>query len=178
MAYQGRKVFVAGQVLTASDMNSTVDQTVMVFASSAARTSAIGTATEGMVTYLEDTNGLEFWSGSAWTPVGLDPYVVTSSTATSYTVQSSDYNKLLQFTSGSAVGVTVGTATAFSSGQKVDIIRDGAGTVTVSAGSTAVSLYGGGTAGTAYTIGSQYQAVSIVCVASDSYRIIGNITAV
>jgi hypothetical protein len=70
MAYQGRKVFVAGQVLTASDMNSTVDQTNMVFATATARTTAIPTPTAGMVTYLEDVAQLQFWNGSAWTAVG------------------------------------------------------------------------------------------------------------
>ena len=39
---------------------------VRVFASVAARTSAIPTPAEGMVTYLEDRNGLEYWDGSAW----------------------------------------------------------------------------------------------------------------
>jgi hypothetical protein len=72
MAYQGRKVFVAGQVLTASDMNSTVDQTVMVFANSGARSAAIPSPTEGMVTYLLDTNAIQFWTGSAWLGVGDD----------------------------------------------------------------------------------------------------------
>jgi hypothetical protein len=47
-----------------------MDQSVMTFADSAARGSAIGTATEGMVTYLEDTDGLELWNGTAWTGVG------------------------------------------------------------------------------------------------------------
>ena len=62
-----RKTFVAGDVLTASDMNTfLMDQSVMTFADSAARGSAIGTATEGMVTYLEDTDGLELWNGAAW----------------------------------------------------------------------------------------------------------------
>jgi hypothetical protein len=46
-----------------------MDQSVMTFADSAARGSAIGTATEGMVTYLEDTDGLELWNGTAWVQV-------------------------------------------------------------------------------------------------------------
>jgi hypothetical protein len=66
-----KKTFTAGEVLTASDVNTfLMDQSVMTFADSAARGSAIGTATEGMVTYLEDTDGLELWNGTAWTGVG------------------------------------------------------------------------------------------------------------
>jgi len=50
--------------------------------------------------------------------------------------------------------------------------------VTITRDGTVVSLAGRGTAGTAYTIGQQYDAVSVVCVATNSYRIIGNATAV
>ena len=70
MAYQGRKVWSAGDVLTASDMNSTVNQTNMVFADEAARTTAIPTPTAGMVTYIVALQQLQFWNGSEWTAVG------------------------------------------------------------------------------------------------------------
>jgi hypothetical protein len=103
---------------------------------------------------------------------------LTSSTATDGTVATADRYKTLVFTSASAVTVTIGTATAFEAGERVDILQDGAGVVTVSAESTAVTLSGRGTAGTAYTIGQQYDAVSVVCVDTNSYRIIGNATAV
>ena len=103
---------------------------------------------------------------------------LTSSTATAYTVATSDRYKTLRFTASSAVTVTIGTATAFIAGERVDIIQDGAGTVTITRDGTATTLAGRGTAGTAYTVGSQYDAVSVVCVDTNSYRIIGNATAV
>ena len=62
-----RKVFTAGEVLAAADVNEyLMDQTVMSFAGTAARGSAIGTAVEGMVTYLNDSDSLELYNGSAW----------------------------------------------------------------------------------------------------------------
>lgn len=103
---------------------------------------------------------------------------LTSSTAEAYTITTDDRYKTYRFTSGSAIAITIGTATAFQAGERVDIMQDGAGTVTISAESTAISLFGRGTAGTAYTIGQQYDAVSVVCVDANSYRIIGNATAV
>jgi hypothetical protein len=103
---------------------------------------------------------------------------LTSSTATSYTVLTADRYKTLLFSAGSAVTISIGTATAFEAGERVDIIQDGAGTVRVQRDGTVVSLAGRGTAGTAYTIGQRYDAVSVVCVAENSYRIIGNATAV
>lgn len=62
-----RKVFVAGEILTAADVNSQLmDQMVMVFDDSTARGSAIPTPSEGMVTYLKDTNLIELYDGSVW----------------------------------------------------------------------------------------------------------------
>jgi hypothetical protein len=64
-----RKVFTAGEVLAASDVNSfLMDQTIMVFAGTAARGSAITTPIEGMYVHLNDTNALEYYNGSAWVP--------------------------------------------------------------------------------------------------------------
>jgi hypothetical protein len=103
---------------------------------------------------------------------------LTASTVTAYTVVATDRYKILEFDSASAQTVTFSTATAFQAGERVDILRDGAGTVTINAASTAVSILGRGTAGTAYTIGTRYDAVSVVCVSANSYRIIGGATAV
>jgi hypothetical protein len=103
---------------------------------------------------------------------------LTASTATSYTVLTSDRYKILEFDSASNTTVTLSTDTAFVAGERVDILRDGAGTVTITRDGTAVSLAGRGTAGTAYTIGQRYDAVSVICVGTNSYRIVGNATAV
>jgi hypothetical protein len=62
-----RKVFTAGEVLAAADVNEfLMDQTVMSFAGTAARGSAIGTATEGMVTYLNDSDSLQIHNGTTF----------------------------------------------------------------------------------------------------------------
>ena len=71
MAGLGRKVFTAGEVLEASEVNGyLMDQAVMVFADSAARTAAIPSPTEGMLTYLQDVNALEVFTGSVFEAVG------------------------------------------------------------------------------------------------------------
>jgi hypothetical protein len=103
---------------------------------------------------------------------------LTASTATTYTVLTSDRYKILEFDSASNTTVTIGTATAFQAGERIDILQDGAGTVTITRDGTAVSLAGRGTAGTAYTIGQRYDAVSVICVGTNSYRIVGNASAV
>jgi hypothetical protein len=103
---------------------------------------------------------------------------LTASTATTYTVAEADRYKILEFDSASNTTVTFSTATAFIAGERVDILQDGAGTVTITRSGTAVSLAGRGTAGTAYTIGQRYDAVSVICVGTNSYRVIGNAKAV
>jgi hypothetical protein len=65
-----RKTFVSGEILTASDVNTFLgDQAVMTFADSAARGSAIPSPSEGMVTYLSDTDIVEAYNGSAFVNV-------------------------------------------------------------------------------------------------------------
>jgi hypothetical protein len=68
MAGAGYKLFQTGDVLTAAQVNTYLnEQTVMVFANAAARTSALTSVlAEGMVSYLQDTNNIEVYNGSAW----------------------------------------------------------------------------------------------------------------
>jgi hypothetical protein len=65
----GKKTFVAGEVLLAQDVNDLLmDQTIMNFASSAARSSAIPTPTEGMFTVTTDNDQVDYYNGSNWVP--------------------------------------------------------------------------------------------------------------
>jgi hypothetical protein len=58
--------FVNGQTLPASRVQDyLMDQAVMVFANASARTAAL-TPTAGMVTYLQSSNDLWVYNGSAW----------------------------------------------------------------------------------------------------------------
>jgi len=187
MAGLGFKDFTAGEILTAADVDGYLMQGVMVFDDSAARGSAIGTAVaEGMMSYTKDDNAVQVYDGATWAAVDTTissingtavTFTLTSSTATAYDLVSTDQGKVLQFTGGTTT-ITVGTGTAFTAGQRVDILAD-ASAMTVAAG-TGVTLGGAGTAGTgvSFTVGAQYEAVSVICTASDTYRIIGNITAV
>lgn len=127
-----RKVFTAGEVLAATDVN----------------------------TYLSNE------------------VTLTSSTASASTVTASDRYKTLVLNSAGSATITFGTVTAFQPGERVDILREGAGTVTINRDGTVVSLSGAGTAGTAYRITDRYDAASVVCVATNTYRVIGNVTAV
>lgn len=162
-----KKTFSAGSVLTAADVNTyLMDQSVMVFASDAARSSAIATATAGMVTLLTDSESLEVYNGSGW--VSVNNSTINTQSGTAYTLTQADAGKLVVFTSASAVTLTIGTA--ILPGQRVDILRDGAGAVTWAAGGGTVQAVGGAT-----SINGQYGAATILCTASNTYRVIGRI---
>ena len=67
MAGAGFKDWQAGEVVTAADVSQYLQQqTIMVFADSTARASAITSPSEGMFTYITGS-GLEYYTGSSWT---------------------------------------------------------------------------------------------------------------
>jgi len=75
----GFREFVTGEVLTAANVNDfLMQQSVMKFADAAARDTALGTAVgggnalrEGMVAYLDDTDEVLAYDGTAWGSLGL-----------------------------------------------------------------------------------------------------------
>jgi hypothetical protein len=82
MAGLGYKDFTVGQVLTSAEVDGyLMQQTIMVFASSAARTTALsGVLAEGMFSYLTDTNATQYYDGSAWVDIS-NPGDITAVTA-------------------------------------------------------------------------------------------------
>lgn len=85
MAGAGYKSWTTGDLVSASQFNTYVqEQTVMVFASAAARTSAIAAPSEGMVTYLADIDQLQFYNGTAWKGVSMTPVVDAYSWGSSF----------------------------------------------------------------------------------------------
>jgi hypothetical protein len=79
-------VYVAGEVLTAADLNIT-NSGIPVFADSTARTAAFGgtgekVLAEGQYAYLESDNSTSVWDGAAWQPVGVAPGLVLVKTQT------------------------------------------------------------------------------------------------
>jgi hypothetical protein len=80
----GRKVWAADEVLAADDLQEYIqDQVVFVYESSGARASGILAPTEGMVSYLKDTNQVSVYNGTAW--VDIAPDVGTPGTYTKVT---------------------------------------------------------------------------------------------
>ena len=113
MAY---KVFTNGSTLPASDINTNLmNQSVIVFSNAAARTAAITSPIEGMVTYLEDSNIFSIYDGSAWK---------TSLSTTGGIIQVVTANSNTQIASTSTSAVSTGltaTITPKSASNKIAI---------------------------------------------------------
>jgi hypothetical protein len=97
------------------------------------------------------------------------------SQSANYTTLLADANDLLYFTNSAAATVTV--PDIYAVGDRLDIIRDGAGTVVIAAGTGVTSWAGAGTAGTAVTfkIDQQHNAATVFKVANNTYRVVGRI---
>jgi hypothetical protein len=102
---------------------------------------------------------------------------VTDAT-TARTIASADSGKTIRFTSGSATVVTVNASTSLAIGARVDIIADGTGELTVAASSATIAAAETTTTSGSFTIGAQYSAATLLCVATDEYRLIGNVAVV
>lgn len=167
MAY---KTFINGYVLNASELNQyLMDQSVMVFASAASRTTSLPTPLEGMVTYLQDINSLEFFNqGGEW--VSISNTTFNSQSGTTYTIVAGDAGKMISTTSSSAVTITVQGLTA---GQRVDWTQAGTGQITFVAGS-GVTLNSGGSK---LKSKERYAAGTLICTATNVYTLVGSTVA-
>ena len=78
----GWKAWAIAEVVEATDFQTYVqNQVVQTYADAAARTTALGASVaEGMVSYLSDTDALEYYDGSAWVGVS-NPGDITAVTA-------------------------------------------------------------------------------------------------
>lgn len=89
MAGAGTRLYVAGEVLTAAQVNTYLqDQTIGRYATTAARDAAFGgagepTLAEGMFAYIDSEDTVYYYSGSAW--VNLITGAETTSTVTTTT---------------------------------------------------------------------------------------------
>jgi len=168
MAGAGFKDFGVGEVLTASDVDTyLMQQSVMRFADAAARGTALGTATgagtalaEGMVSYLDDLNVVEVYTGSGWRApgAGIGANVVQAVKTDTFTMSGTAYTDVTDLevtitpTSASSkvlllaqVSLSVGTTNddnayiRFSGGNTSGFVGDAAGSRVQAAAETGSS---------------------------------------
>ena len=196
----GFKTFTTGEVLTAADVNGYLMQGILVFATEAARNSAITSPQEGQFAFTKDTNSLWYYTGSAWVASGATGDIegittgtdsglsggVTSGTAvlrlklefdaetgTTYTLVAGNLNQLVTLNNASPITLTV-PPSVFSAGDVINIAQIGAGQVTVSQGA-GVTITSTGATSSAPKLRANKSAASIICTASNTFLVIGDI---
>lgn len=174
MAGAGFKTFTAGAVLTATEVNTyLMQQATQVHASSAARSSAVPTPSEGMVTYLSDTNIVETYDGANWNPIDSVINIRTASTA-SFTLGAGDVGDLLEInaTSGTVtVTVPADSTYNFPTGSQINLLAIGTATHRVAAG-TGVTL--NGTPGT--NLRAQWSSATLIKRGANTWVVIGDLS--
>lgn len=88
----------------------------------------------------------------------------------SYTLVAGDANKLLNINSSSNLTVTVPSG-IFSVGDVIYLTRSGSGTVTIAASGTTITSPDG-----ALKLRVQYSSAAIICTASNTFRVVGDLT--
>ena len=159
MAY---KVFTNGSVLPASDVNTyLMDQSVMVFSSSATRAAALTAPVEGMLTWLQDTNKYENYNGSAWVALGSSPIlqVVSTTKSDTFTMASTTFADV----TGLTVSITPSSATS-----KIYVMANVSGSATPASVALQMRLMRNSTAIGVGDVAGSRTPVSMATVPSDN----------
>jgi len=107
-------------------------------------------------------------TGIAWVTPATTNLVLNPQTGTTYTLVSSDLNKLVTLSNSSAITLTIPSAT-FTTGQQINIQQIGAGQVTVQGDGTSTFT------GTGTKLRTQYSAATIVCTGTNTFTLIGDL---
>jgi hypothetical protein len=175
MAGAGFTTFSAGQVLTASAVNSyLMQQSTQYFANTASRSSANPVPTEGQVSYLADTNIVETYDGANWNPIDSVINVRTAATA-NYTLAAGDAGDLLQINSSSGtVTVTVppDSTYTFPTGSQINVLAIGTASHAIAAGSgVTVNATPG------LNLRAQWSSATLIKRAADTWVVIGDLSS-
>ena len=135
-------------------------------ASTSATVDNLAVGTDGQVLTANAASSLGiYWA----TPVTLN--LTLNAKTGSYTLLSSDVNKLVTVTSGSASTITIPNG-VFTVGQQINVSSLGAGLVTIDSDGTTVLRYALGT-----VLRAQYSTATIICIASNEFLLVGDLSA-
>jgi hypothetical protein len=138
----GFKTFTTGEVLTAANVNGYLMQGILVFASAAARDSAITSPQEGQFAYLKDTNVTTYYTGSAWANVDTtgmtNPMTTTGDTI--YSSSGSTPARLGIGSTGNVLTVAGGVPTWAAPAGGGKVLQVVSGTYSTSTAITSTSL--------------------------------------
>lgn len=92
-----------------------------------------------------------------------------------YTLASTDAGKLVTVNTSSNVTISVSTATALTTGQRVDVVTIGTGTITIDSAAAPSAVTINATPGK--KLRARYSGATVICVGSNDYLVIGDLAA-
>jgi hypothetical protein len=107
-------------------------------------------------------------------PTGNNLVGFNSQTGTTYTLVIGDKDKMVTANNAGAITVTV-PPSVFSANDQISITQTGAGQVTFAQGA-GVTITSTGASASAPKLRAQYSAASVVCTASNTFLIIGDLS--
>jgi hypothetical protein len=88
-----------------------------------------------------------------------------------YTPSSADVGKLIQLTNTGSINITLNTGIGLTTGQSIDFLRFGTGAVTIVQGTAVVVATPG------LKIRDRYSAATLFCLSTDTYVLMGDLSA-
>jgi hypothetical protein len=125
--------------------------------------------TTGQVLAKNSGTDLDF----VWTEQDDTTLSFNAQTGTTYTLVAADLGKLVTLSNASGITLTV-PPSVFAAGNTINIQQIGAGQVTLAQGA-GVTITSTGATASAPKLRSQYSAATIICTASNTFTVIGDL---
>jgi hypothetical protein len=159
---------------TTFDKNILAKNGINNFANIAARDAAITAPVAGIVCFIQDINQLQYYS-NGWKVYGDN--ALLSSKTSSFTLALTDAGRTIEFDSATNVTVTIpkNVTVAFPIGTQISVIQTGAGAVSFAAADGTVTTILSKNSNK--KIAARYSAATLIKKSTDSWYLIGDLTA-
>lgn len=184
MAGAGVRLFTAGSILTANQVNTyLMDQVIARFADTASRDNAFGglgepVLSEGRLCYLDSDNKVYVntdGTSGGWVALGEIPDITISTKTTDYPVSLSDKNSLIETNVSVAnfVRVPTNASVGFPIGSQISVIQLGTGKTKIEAIDPATTTILA-TPGT--FLRAQYSSATLIKRATNQWYLVGDLS--
>lgn len=180
VAYNWNAAHTFGSIVTANDVIR-AKAGVNRFTNPTARDAVITAPVKGTVCFIEQTNGgtdinqLQIYNGTSWVGM-LDTANLSPQITNNYNLGLADAGKTLLINSASDITVTVplNSAVPFATGQRLDVVRLGAGNVTFAGADVSINI---NSKNSNKKIAARYSGATLIKYDTNTWVLIGDLTA-